>query len=120
MLECVSMSELIENSAIFSQLIEPKLDELAALCRRVGVRRLDLFGSAATGHFDPTRSDLDFLVEFEPNPPDGRYARAVFELRSGLERLFGRPIDLLTSSMLENPYLRLQIEAEKRPLYLSR
>ena len=81
---------------------------------------LGLVRLGGDSHFDPVRSDLDFLVEFEPDPPGARYARAVFELRSGLERLFGRPIDLLTSSMLENPYLRLQIEAEKRPLYRSR
>jgi len=111
------MNQLAAKDAIFSELIEPKLDELAALCRRLGVLRLDLFGSAATGHFDPARSDLDFLVEFGPSPLGGRYAKACFELRIGLERLFGRPIDLLTRSMLENPYLRHQIEAEKRPLY---
>jgi len=111
------MSESTTKEAIFSELIEPKLDELAALCRRLGVQRLDLFGSAATGRFDPVRSDLDFLVEFEPAPLGGRYAKAVFELRIGLERLFGRPIDLLTGPMLKNPYLRHQVEAEKRPLY---
>jgi hypothetical protein len=49
-------------------------DVLPELCRRFHVRRLDLFGSAATGHnFDPVRSDLDFLVSFEPLPP-GEYA----------------------------------------------
>ena len=39
---------------------------LADLCRRHRVQRLELFGSAATGQDDPARSDLDFLVEFEP------------------------------------------------------
>jgi uncharacterized protein len=111
------MTQLTAKETIFSELIEPKLGELAVLCRRLGVQRLDLFGSAATGHFDPGRSDLDFLVEFEPAPLGGRYAKAVFELRTGLERIFGRPIDLLTSSMLENPYLRRQVESEKRLLY---
>jgi uncharacterized protein len=113
------VSELIQGETIFSQLIEPKLDELAVLCRRLGVRRLDLFGSAATGRFDPIHSDLDFLVEFEPAPLGGRYAKAAFELRSSLERLFEKPIDLLTESMLENPYLRRQVESEKRRLYPS-
>ena len=40
-------------------------EELQALCRRFHVRRLDLFGSAARGDFDPVRSDIDFLVEFD-------------------------------------------------------
>jgi predicted nucleotidyltransferase len=50
-----------------------------------------LFGSAATGSgFDPTRSDLDFLVTFQ---------------------------DLVTESALENPYFRAREETERRPLF---
>jgi hypothetical protein len=33
-------------------------EELQALCRRLHVQRLDLFGSAARGDFDPERSDM--------------------------------------------------------------
>jgi hypothetical protein len=64
----------------------PRPDDpaLIALCRRHRVRRLDLFGSAATGAFDPERSDLDFLVEFEALEP-GTYFDAYFGLREGLE-----------------------------------
>jgi predicted nucleotidyltransferase len=100
----------------FSQILEGGLSMIPELCRRFGGRRLDLFGSAATGRFDPARSDLDFLVEFEAMPP-GEYARACFRLHEGLERLFGRPVDLLTEPALVNPYLRRQIECEKRTLY---
>ena len=46
--------------------IEERADELKRLCLHYGVRRLDLFGSAATGPYDPEESDLDFLVEFQP------------------------------------------------------
>jgi predicted nucleotidyltransferase len=42
---------------------------LATLCRRFHVRRLDLFGSAAEGSFNPERSDLDFLVTLEAQSP---------------------------------------------------
>ena len=80
------------------------------------MRRLDLFGSAATGRFDPERSDLDFLVEFEPMPAP-IYSAAYFDLREALEALFGRRIDLVTEPALKNPYLRQQIEAEKRTLF---
>ena len=46
--------------------IDEKRDALAAICRRYGVSRLEVFGSAARGlDFDPKRSDFDFLVEFE-------------------------------------------------------
>jgi predicted nucleotidyltransferase len=82
----------------------------------VGVRQLDLFGSAVRDDFDPESSDLDFLVEFDPLPP-GRYADAYFALKEGLEALFGRSVDLVTPSSLANPYFRDRIAAERRTLY---
>ena len=91
-------------------------DAILALCRRFCVRRLDLFGSAVDGRFDPARSDLDFLVAFE-ELPDGAYADAYFGLRDGLAVLFGREVDLLTDAALENPYLRRQIAAQCQPLF---
>jgi predicted nucleotidyltransferase len=102
-----------------AEIVGTNLPALRALCQRFHVRRLDVFGSAATGRFDPIRSDLDFLVEFEPMPPEP-YAKACQGLREGLARLFGRPIDLLTEGALVNPYLRSQIESEKRTLYPPR
>lgn len=95
----------------------PALAALPALCRRFGIRRLDLFGSAATGRFDPNRSDLDFLVSFDELLPPAAYADAWFGFRAELETLFGRPVDLLTEAALENPFLRRQVEAERRPLF---
>ena len=44
------------------RIIEIKREELARLCVRYHVCRLELFGSAAGDRFDPARSDLDFLV----------------------------------------------------------
>jgi predicted nucleotidyltransferase len=99
-------------------LLEAKRSEMTALCRRFHVRRLDLFGSAARGAFDPARSDLDFLVEFELMPP-GEYADAFFGLREQLELLFGRPIDLVTVTSLQNPYLRASIEATRESVYAA-
>jgi hypothetical protein len=99
-----------------AEIVETNLPALQALCRRFGVRRLDLFGSAATGRFDPARSDLDFLVDFE-KPPSGGFSSDYFKLLHELEILFQRKVDLLKESALVNPYLRRQIESEKRRLY---
>ena len=90
--------------------------ELQDLCRRFGVRRLDLFGSAARGDFDPPRSDLDFLYEFEAKLPGG-YANAFFGLKEDLERLFGRPVDLVAASAIRNPYFRESVEETRATLY---
>jgi uncharacterized protein with HEPN domain/predicted nucleotidyltransferase len=96
-----------------AEIVERNLPAIAELCRRFGVRRLDLFGSAATGRFDPARSDLDFLVEFEPHAGGKSY----FGLLEEFEKLLGRKIDLLTEPGLENPYLRRRIETERRTLF---
>lgn len=93
-------------------------DELQALCRRFGVRRLELFGSAATGKDRAGESDLDFLVEFGPLPPGG-YADAYFGLLESLETLFGRPVDLVVASAIKNPYFREAVERTKALLYAA-
>jgi predicted nucleotidyltransferase len=87
-------------------------DALERLCRQFHVRRLELFGSAATGRFRPGESDVDFLVEFEPLPP-GEHATAYFGLLFGLEDLFGRSIDLVMASAIKNPYFRQSVDATK-------
>jgi uncharacterized protein with HEPN domain/predicted nucleotidyltransferase len=107
------MSEMRATETGCAELIEAKLPALRELCREFGVRRLDLFGSAATGRFDPGRSDLDFLVEFEEEAP----RKASLRLLEALERLFGRKVDLLTEPGLKNPYLRRRIETERRTLF---
>jgi hypothetical protein len=99
-----------------TNLIEQRRDEVAALCRHVGARSLDAFGSAVRDDFDPATSDLDFLVEFDEVAP-AAYAQAYFALKAGLETLFGRPVDLITSSSLANPYFRERITAERRHVY---
>lgn len=94
----------------------PDTDALPVLCGRFRVRRLDLFGSAADGRFDPARSELDFLVAFE-ELSGSAYSDAYFGLHEGLTGLFGRELDLLTEPALENPYLRRQIETQRQQLF---
>jgi predicted nucleotidyltransferase/uncharacterized protein with HEPN domain len=96
-----------------ADIVAPHLAAIRELCRKFHVRRLDVFGSAATGRFDPARSDIDVLVEFEPAAP----AKSHLLLLAELERLFRRKVDLLTESGLQNPYLRRQIETERRTLF---
>lgn len=91
--------------------------ELEALCRRYHVRRLELFGSAATGRLQPD-GDLDFLVEFE-SLPRGTYADTFFGLRQDLEQLFHRQIDVIVSSAIRNPYFRQAVEQTKVLVYAA-
>lgn len=91
-------------------------EPLANLCRRFRVERLYLFGSAADGAFDPGRSDLDFLVTLEEQPP-GEYADNYLGLAQALEKLFGRRVDLVTERSIRNPYFREAVFAARRLLY---
>jgi uncharacterized protein len=92
--------------------------QLEALCRRYHVRRLELFGSAASGQYRPGQSDLDFLVEFEPFAA-GAYADAYFGLLEAFEALFGRAVDLVVASAITNPYFRQSVERTKTLLYAA-
>ena len=85
-------------------------EELRDLCRRFHVRRLDVFGSAARGDFDPARSDLDFLVEFDAGAPDALSLKAFFGFKEALERLFGCSVDLVDRKAIETSrnYIRRQ------------
>ena len=90
--------------------------DIVDLCRKVGARRLEIFGSAVRSDFDPVSSDLDFLVEFDEVPP-ADYAEAFILLKEGLESLFGRSIDLVTASSLANPYFRSRLASESMNIY---
>jgi len=109
---------LTEDLGMIHPAVESKLSELAALCRRFGVRRLELFGSAAEGRFDPRGSDFDFLAEFDPAICGG-YADRYFGLLTELERLFARKVDLVDTTALKNPYFIRRIEQSRTLLYAA-
>ena len=90
--------------------------ELESLCHHFHVRRLALFGSAAAGTYDSDRSDLDFLVEFQPAAFDD-YANAYFGLLEALERLFEGPVDLVVRSAIKNPYFLHSVDETSTALY---
>ena len=90
--------------------------ELESLCHHFHVRRLALFGSAAEGTYDSDRSDLDFLVEFQPAAFDD-YANAYFGLLEALERLFEGPVDLVVRSAIKNPYFLHSVDETSTALY---
>lgn len=99
-------------------LIEQYRQEISDLCRRFRVCRLELFGSAASAAFDPLTSDLDFLVSFE-DLPLGQYADNYFGFAEALEELLQRPIDLVVSSAITNPYFLQAIAPTRALLYAA-
>ncbi|MCK6555185.1 nucleotidyltransferase domain-containing protein [Candidatus Binatia bacterium] len=98
-------------------LVERNLDTVSEICRRFRVRRLYLFGSAATDRFDPQGSDLDFLVRFLDRQPTGAYADRVLGFSEALEQIFGRHVDVITEESVRNPYFRREIERTRLLVY---
>lgn len=100
-------------------LIDPR-DAIAALCRSFGVDRLEVFGSAADGRFDPAHSDFDFIARLTRSESGARQAslgRRFVGLAEGLEALLGRPVDLITDKPIGNRFLRQAVNASRRVLY---
>jgi predicted nucleotidyltransferase len=98
-------------------LIESNRETIAELCRRHGVTRLEVFGSAVRDDFDLVRSDVDVLAEFndETRASFGNY----LDFKDALERLFGRSVDVICAGAVRNPYVRAEIERSKVPLYAA-
>jgi predicted nucleotidyltransferase len=99
-------------------LVEQQRKAVAELCRRFGVRRLDIFGSAATGAFQETTSDLDFIADFADR--SAGYADRYLAFADALEALFGRRVDLMTERSIRNPYFRRSVDATRETLYDGR
>jgi len=99
-------------------LVESRKSEVAALCRGHGVKRLELFGSAARGDFDPSGSDLDFLVELGADPAVSPLD-AYFGLKDDLEALFHRRVDLVSVGSVRNPYVGASIERDRQLVYAA-
>jgi uncharacterized protein len=97
-------------------IIETRRNELADLCRRLGVRRLELFGSAARDDFDEAKSDIDLLVDFGDHP-GSRGLGAYFDLKDALEALFARPVDLVEIGSVRNPYVKASIDRDRQVIY---
>jgi uncharacterized protein len=104
MLPCVSIGELP---------IEVDRQRIAEFCNARGIRRLSLFGSVLRKDFDPKRSDVDVLAEFEPGALRGvgfRYFRYAEELGA----ILGRRVDFCSRL---NKYIEAAVRREALPIY---
>ena len=96
--------------------IEQQRSAMAALCRQYRVRKLRLFGSAATGAFVPATSDLDFVAEFA-NTQSRDYPDRYLDFAEALEKLFNRRVDVITERAIRNPYFRAEVERTAQVIY---
>ena len=88
------------------------------LCRAHHVTRLAVFGSATSSRFDPERSDVDLLVEFDSRQRTKRF-EDYFGLKEGLEALLGRSVELVTPDALANPFFAASVADSEAELYVA-
>ena len=98
------------------RVVQEKVKELVDLCKNRRVRRLALFGSAATDSFDRSSSDLDLIVEFKPMSPV-QHADNYFGLIEDLQQLFEVPVDLIELEPIRNPFFRQAVAETEEVLY---
>jgi predicted nucleotidyltransferase len=96
-------------------LIEDNREAIEALCREHGVRRLSVFGSAASNRFDPTSSDIDILIDL--GEYDDRVARRYLGLIVALEQLFSRTVEVVTEKAITDPDFRQELETTAEVVY---
>lgn len=95
--------------------LEIPMDELVELCLRYSVRELALFGSVLRDDFRD-QSDIDVLVEFDPDAPVGFLEH--FGLQEELSLLLGREVDLISKRGLK-PAIRRSVLDSALVLYAA-
>ncbi len=93
--------------------------EIANLCRKYRVKRLEAFGSAVRGDFESSSSDVDLVADFSATREPG-YADRYLDFAESLEILFGRKVDLLTPGSIRSPRFAETIRREAFTLYESK
>ncbi len=88
-------------------------EKVAEFCRARGIRRLSLFGSVLREDFDPQRSDVDVLADFEPGALQGVGFR-YFGYGEELGAILGRKVDFCSRL---NRYIEARVRREAIPIY---
>lgn len=94
--------------------IKPYQKDIIKLCKKYKVQELYLVGSAARNDFNPTTSDIDFLIEFLLG---ASILNEVPKLNTKLEELLNRKVDFIHQDGIENPYLKASLDEDKIKLF---
>ena len=97
-------------------IIKNQLNAIKELCKQYKVKSLYSFGSVNTSTFSE-KSDIDLLIDFEPDISIEDYTDNFFSLREKFSNLFKRDIDLVTRRSLSNPFFIQDVEQSKLLIY---
>ena len=94
---------------------EPKINQIKELCKSNKVKSLFAFGSVTREDFNEN-SDIDLVVDFEESDPF-KYTDLYFNVKSKLEEILKRHVDLLEERGIRNEIFRKQLENTKVKIY---
>jgi len=101
------------------EVLESRRSDIEALCRKYGVARLRLFGSALRSDWDPNSSDFDFLAEFGPPPAGLNLFKQLFCFAADIEEALGRRVDVVDWNAARKPHFNKIAEAEAQEWYAA-
>lgn len=94
---------------------QPKIDQIQELCKTNKVKTLFAFGSVTRDDFNDT-SDIDLVVDIDEKDPI-KYTDIYFNLKSKLEDIFKRQVDLLEERAIKNSLFRRELDKTKVKIY---
>lgn len=100
--------------------VQKHIPAIQALCREFGVSRLEIFGSAVTGEFDPQRSDVDFLATYPEGYDFGPWGERYVRFADKLESILGRRVDIVMDRAFrrkKNPYFQDSVNASRKAIF---
>jgi len=98
--------------------VDEQQDEIAAACRKFGIERLFVFGSAIREDFRPGESDIDLLVEFGPIDVTKKF-HVYLDAREAFRRIFNADIDLVMRGAIKNKIIAKEIDRTKKLIYAA-
>jgi hypothetical protein len=104
-----------KDSEPLTQKLRVSQTKLTALCRKYGIVKLSLFGSASRNELTP-ESDVDLMVEFSPDSRASLFDIAA--MQDEFPAAFGgRKVDIVTPEILLNPQRQDSILPDLKPIY---
>lgn len=100
-----------------TKVVEDHKAEIERLCHKYGVVKLEVFGSAAEGGYDDAHGDVDFVVEFSAGQELGPWLSHYQDLKSALEDLLGKEVDLVMAGAMRNPHFLAEVNRTRQVIY---
>ena len=98
-------------------LIQQHQTAIEVLCKKHAVQSLYVFGSILHNEFSP-HSDIDLLVEFDWTS-ERNFSDCYWDLKTELESLLSREVDLVCDSAIRNPIFRREVDTHKESVYAA-